>query len=71
MWLINIEYMKLEELTPPDSPAYAISSYTWEDDEVTFQEYRNVDIDKHGCLKIQKAYQLAQSKGDKYVWVDT
>ncbi|KAI0512989.1 heterokaryon incompatibility protein-domain-containing protein [Xylaria bambusicola] len=73
MWLINVESMKLEEFTPPDLPTYAILSHTWEDNEVTFREFkkRKYDKNKAGFVKIKKTCQLAAAKSIKYVWVDT
>lgn len=73
MWLINIKSMSLEEFTPPDLPSYAILSHTWENDEVTFQEFNNLESaqKKAGFAKIEKTCELAAAKGIPYVWVDT
>ncbi|KAI0479795.1 HET domain-containing protein [Xylaria cf. heliscus] len=73
MWLINIKSMSLEEFTPPDLPSYAILSHTWEDGEVTFQEFSNLGLAKKkaGFVKIKKTCELAAVKKIRYVWVDT
>ncbi|KAI1156065.1 heterokaryon incompatibility protein-domain-containing protein [Nemania diffusa] len=73
MWLINIKSMKLEEFTPPHLPTYAILSHTWEDDEVTFQEFGNLKSAKKraGFVKIKKTCELAAAKDIPYAWVDT
>ncbi|KAJ8112028.1 hypothetical protein ONZ43_g5485 [Nemania bipapillata] len=73
MWLINIESMRLEEFTPPDLPTYAILSHTWAEDEVTFNEFGNLESaeKKAGFAKIKKTCELAAIKGIPYCWVDT
>ncbi|KAI1364406.1 HET domain-containing protein [Xylaria arbuscula] len=75
MWLIHItsKSLELKEFTPPDVPPYAILSHTWENDEITYQEFKNMKIDngKAGLIKIQKACHLARSKDFEYIWVDT
>ncbi|KAI0904718.1 HET domain-containing protein [Ustulina deusta] len=73
MWLINIKSMSLEEFTPPNLPSYAILSHTWENDEVTFQEFNKLESaqKKAGFAKIEKTCELAAAKGIPYVWVDT
>ncbi|KAJ3565758.1 hypothetical protein NPX13_g7382 [Xylaria arbuscula] len=75
MWLIHItsKSLELKEVTPPDVPPYAILSHTWENDEITCQEFKNMKIDngKAGLIKIQKACHLARSKDFEYIWVDT
>ncbi|KAI0107467.1 HET domain-containing protein [Nemania sp. FL0031] len=73
MWLINIESMKLEEFTPPHLPVYAILSHTWEEEEITFQEFANRELaEKKACFqKIKKTCKLAATRSISYVWVDT
>jgi hypothetical protein len=38
MWLVNCNTLKLEYFMGSNIPKYAILSYTWEEEEVTFQE---------------------------------
>lgn len=73
MWLINSISMRLEEFTPPHLPPYAILSHTWGDEEVTFQEFGNIEFAKKkaGFDKIQHSCELASAKMLTYVWVDT
>ncbi|KAK3322737.1 heterokaryon incompatibility protein-domain-containing protein [Apodospora peruviana] len=74
MWLINTSTMRLEHLLQPESVKYAILSHTWEDGEVSFQEFSNpteVKEPKAGYAKIQKTCELAESEGLMYAWVDT
>ncbi|KAI0199439.1 HET domain-containing protein [Astrocystis sublimbata] len=74
MWLINIHSMKLEEATPPHLPAYAILSHTWEEEEVTFQDFADLDVlaeGKVGFRKIRNTCELAAARGISYVWIDT
>ncbi|KAI1120485.1 HET domain-containing protein [Nemania abortiva] len=73
MWLIHIESMRLKEFTPPDLPIYAILSHTWGEDEVSFQEFHNLESAKKktGFSKIKKTCELAAIKSIRYAWVDT
>ena len=74
MRLINATTMQLEYFMA-DPPPYAILSHTWEDDEVTFQDFtdpnRAVTSTKKGFAKIQLACQLAKQASIAYAWVDT
>lgn len=65
--------MKLEEFIPPHLPPYAILSHTWGSDEVTFQEFGNLESAKKktGFDKVQRSCELASAKMLTYVWVDT
>jgi hypothetical protein len=77
MRLINVDSMLLEEFVGGGShvPGYAILSHTWEDGEVTFQDFTNLDnnikIHKKGFAKIKKTCDLAKQDGLKYAWIDT
>ncbi|KAI1737707.1 HET domain-containing protein [Xylaria scruposa] len=73
MWLIDVYSMKLEEFTPPHLPTYAILTHTWEQEEVTFREFRDLKEaeKKAGFVKIQKTCELAAAKNIPWVWVDT
>lgn len=56
-------------------PKYAILSHTWEEDEVSLQDFTNPDrsvrLEMKGYQKILKACELARSQGLEYAWVDT
>ncbi|KAI8216172.1 Vegetative incompatibility protein HET-E-1 [Colletotrichum sp. SAR 10_86] len=53
-------------------PPYAILSHTWEDEEVTLQDWNSPARDgMKGFQKILRTCQLAASDGIKYAWVDT
>ncbi|KAI1419318.1 heterokaryon incompatibility protein-domain-containing protein [Xylaria sp. FL1777] len=73
MWLINTTTLRLKQVLDPRNEHYAILSHTWEDDEVSFQEFANLDVakQKSGFGKIEKTCQMANSRGLKYAWVDT
>ncbi|KAI0105731.1 HET domain protein [Nemania sp. FL0031] len=76
MRLINVDTLLLEDfmVVSPDTVEYAILSHTWEDDEVTFQEYTSSDYSikqKKGFKKIHQTCDLARRDGIRYVWVDT
>ncbi|RYP51158.1 hypothetical protein DL768_003426 [Monosporascus sp. mg162] len=73
---INNESMELEEfMGGAHIPDYAILSHTWEDGEVTFQDFTHPNkvmrSEKRGYRKIEKACCLARKTKLKYVWVDT
>ncbi|KAK3394962.1 hypothetical protein B0H63DRAFT_62851 [Podospora didyma] len=73
MWLINTTTMCLEFFTNPKHQKYAILSHTWAEQEVSFQEFGNLETAKQkaGFAKIDKTCQMASFQGLKYAWVDT
>ncbi|KAL6709059.1 hypothetical protein ACN47E_002186 [Coniothyrium glycines] len=72
MRLINVHSGELEEFIGDDVPAYAILSHTWEEGEVSYQEFvSRSNMHKRGWKKIGKACELASQHGLSYVWVDT
>ncbi|KAI0154920.1 heterokaryon incompatibility protein-domain-containing protein [Xylariaceae sp. FL1272] len=74
MWLINTETGDLENVPVPIRGSYAILSHTWEDEEISFQLYRNsrsLAMDSKGYAKVAKTLELARSWDLMYAWVDT
>ncbi|KAK0753788.1 heterokaryon incompatibility protein-domain-containing protein [Schizothecium vesticola] len=76
MWLINVHTLELEYFMGQNTPPYAILSHTWEDEEVTYQDMRQLTPDtgtrnKQGFAKIRETCRLAASDGLRYAWVDT
>jgi len=74
MWLINTSSLKLEHFISPDqAPPYAVLSHTWEDGEVSFQEFQAGETSKRGFAKIAKTCELARAAQPPilYAWVDT
>ncbi|KAK7950970.1 uncharacterized protein PG986_006698 [Apiospora aurea] len=82
MWLINVDTLELEHVLDHETTEYAILSHTWEEDEVTFQEFRDHrrrgdDVAvraKQGWRKIERFCALARGHGGRrlrYAWVDT
>ncbi|RSL38120.1 hypothetical protein CEP53_015156 [Fusarium sp. AF-6] len=73
MWLINTETLKLESVVNPETVEYAILSHTWEEEEVSFQEFQDLRSarTKKGFGKIKKTCRLAKKHGYQYAWVDT
>src|SRR5215469_15265104 len=58
----------------PDTPKYAILSHTWEDGEITYQDYTQPNKScetKKGFNKIRHTCMEAQRNGIGYAWVDT
>jgi len=74
MRLINASTLQLEEfMDSHHAPPYAILSHTWEEGEVTFQDFANQDTAraKKGYGKIEQTCKLAKANGIGYAWVDT
>lgn len=74
MWLISIHSYELRNFSKPaEIPLYAILSHTWGDDEVSFEDMRDVEKAKlkKGFRKIE--YSCHQAELDKlsWAWVDT
>ncbi|KAK8082717.1 HET-domain-containing protein [Apiospora saccharicola] len=78
MWLINIETLELEHVLDHETTEYAILSHTWEDGEVTFQEFRDGGQEaaraKKGWRKIERFCEVVRLYSHcrlRYAWVDT
>ncbi|KAK8090213.1 HET-domain-containing protein [Apiospora hydei] len=74
MWLIDTRTLKLVFKTDPSEIDYAILSHTWEEEEVSFQEFQDMRRArrKKGFNKIEMTCRLARMKYSlKYAWVDT
>jgi hypothetical protein len=74
MRLINTTTLRLEDFMA-NPPPYAILSHTWEDGEVTLQDFtdpnRSVATSKNGFTKIQHTCRQAKQNNIAYAWVDT
>ncbi|KAJ9606759.1 hypothetical protein H2200_008768 [Cladophialophora chaetospira] len=79
MWLLDTTTLELREFlaTPPP---YAILSHTWADEEVTFQELKDISFQNFGSLeakrkagyeKVKRFCAQAKSDGLAYAWADT
>jgi hypothetical protein len=74
MRLINVMTLELKEFFGPDIPKYAILSHTWDEDEVSLQEFQNPSdktYEKLGYQKILKAVEIANFDGHEWIWIDT
>ncbi|RMZ68247.1 HET domain [Pyrenophora seminiperda CCB06] len=72
MRLLNTRSEKFEEFFGRRIPEYAILSHTWEEDEVSYQDYLSgIHKDKKGYSKIKKTLSLARTSEIPYAWVDT
>lgn len=74
MRLINIHTLELDEFVSTKvAPPYAILSHTWEEGEVTFQDWQNHERRKRkkGFAKVHSACRQARRDGYTHVWVDT
>src|ERR1700738_366061 len=72
MRLLHTQTLKLHEFFGADIPPYAILSHTWDEGEVSFQEWQSGDGNlKAGYDKVRRCCQMAASDGFPYVWVDT
>ncbi|OTA52521.1 HET-domain-containing protein, partial [Hypoxylon sp. EC38] len=73
MWLINTDTFELERWDNYEKGSYAILSHTWEDDEVSFQEFQDLESSrkKKGFDKIERTVLMARDRNLKFAWVDT
>lgn len=73
MRLIHTHTFELSEFLGGNIPDYAILSHTWQDGEVTFQDWKDLETakKKKGFFKIQMACEQAQKHGIDFLWVDT
>jgi hypothetical protein len=59
-------------LSEENTPAYAILSHTWSDEEVTLADMARPDVQlKKGHAKIRGCCRQAAVDGFEWVWVDT
>lgn len=74
MRLINARTLRLESFHDPVQKPYAILSHTWEGDEVTFEDMKDLTVARKKTAsfsKIKTACRTALGQGLDYVWVDT
>ncbi|OLN92241.1 Vegetative incompatibility protein HET-E-1-like protein 2 [Colletotrichum chlorophyti] len=73
MRLINTKTLVLDEFFGDDIPRYAIVSHTWGPEEVTFQDWKDLQIarEKKGFRKFEMARGRAIRDGLDYLWIDT
>ncbi|KAJ6442200.1 Six-bladed beta-propeller, TolB-like protein [Purpureocillium lavendulum] len=71
MRLVNAQTLALEEFDDSHIPEYAILSHTWGNDEVTFEDMKDLGIHRAGYEKIERTCRLARESSIGYVWVDT
>jgi hypothetical protein len=76
MRLLSTRDWKMRDfLGDEDVPPYAILSHTWEEEEVTFQQWDTMDISDisklSGYWKIKQFGERAGADGYDWVWVDT
>jgi hypothetical protein len=73
MRLIDTKTLALKEFFGDQIPRYAILSHTWQEEEVSFQDWADQSSasQKKGYKKIFDTCQLAKKHGYDYVWVDT
>lgn len=76
MRLLNTQTWEMKEFISEDQvPPYAILSHTWDDEEVTFQQWEaraQADITHlQGYKKIKTFCIKAAENGFQWVWIDT
>ncbi|ETS84967.1 hypothetical protein PFICI_02992 [Pestalotiopsis fici W106-1] len=73
MWLISTVDLSLVFHYECPEMQYAILSHTWEEDEVSFQDFKDLASArlKKGFSKIYWTVYLARQRGLKWAWVDT
>lgn len=73
MRLLNVHTLELEEFTNEDkTPPYAILSHRWEQDEVSFKDWRKKRITSgQGYDKIVRCCRFTKAQGYSWCWIDT
>ncbi|KAI0838505.1 HET-domain-containing protein [Hypoxylon sp. FL0890] len=75
MWLIDTRTLELKLFREPAEIeySYAILSHTWNDDEVSYQDFQDPlqRTNMRGFGKIAGTCRLAHARGLRYAWVDT
>jgi hypothetical protein len=74
MRLIDTATLQMGHVFNADRLQYAVLSHTWGDQEVTFQEFSNLNpsiMERSGYQKIKNCCQRAFTDGIKYCWIDT
>ncbi|KAH7146502.1 heterokaryon incompatibility protein-domain-containing protein, partial [Dactylonectria macrodidyma] len=74
MRLINARTLKLEVFNDPVPTPYAILSHTWDGDEVSFEDMKDLNTARKKTAsfsKIEATCRLVLGEGLDYVWVDT
>ncbi|KAK7917935.1 hypothetical protein PG985_009809 [Apiospora marii] len=73
MRIINVYTGYLEEFIGDQIPDYAILSHTWGAEEVTLEDWKDLDTcrERRGFKKIMKACEQARHDGLDYLWCDT
>ena len=70
--LIKTDDISLHVFEGRNIPRYAILSHRWEAGEISLQEVQaNLYQHKAGWLKLRQFCQYADSKGHRFVWMDT
>jgi hypothetical protein len=74
MRLINTRSRQFEEFVGSKIPKYAILSHTWEEEEVSYDDYiacRHKQHKMKGFEKIDMTCKMAVEDAIQYAWVDT
>lgn len=72
MWLLNAHTYELEEFHGDGKPEYAILSHTWEREEVSFLDVRDLrQKEMQGWAKIESCCRQAITDDYAYIWADT
>ncbi|KAL6411819.1 HET domain-containing protein [Ilyonectria robusta] len=73
MKLIDVHSYAIVEFPDHRAARYATLSHTWGDEEVTFQDMRELWVarQKKGWSKIQSSCQRALADGLDWIWIDT
>lgn len=73
MRLLNTQSLELRDFNEKKIPSYCILSHTWEEDEVLFEDMRDVKAAKQkaGFKKVQQCCDKVLEAGFTWVWIDT
>lgn len=72
MRLLNTTTLELTEFFDKNIPKYAILSHTWEEEEVSFEEFQAATgKNKKGYKKVKMCCEQAVKDGWSWAWIDT
>lgn len=73
MRLIDCSTLTLHSVEISQAPSYVVLSHTWTDDEVLFEDMRDLFVrqNREGWGKIETTCQRANIAGLRFAWVDT
>lgn len=72
MRLLHTSKLELKEFIDSETPEYAILSHTWDDEEISFQDfYADTQRRRNSWSKIINSCRVVAEQGWEWLWIDT